>query len=215
MDMLLSYAMTKPNETRHTPFVVAIDGHGGSGKSTLARNLSERLGAEIIHTDDFASWENPVEWWPLVIERVFTPIDQGARTLSYPRSKWWADHHPEPVIDQPVTPTLILEGVTTLRTEFRPWLNFGIFVDTPTDICLQRGFERDRGMDGKPDEEIRKMWRDWLAAEDGYIARDNPRAYAHRVIDGSQPLGDIFELLAIEIETEKGAAEGLATLGDS
>jgi uridine kinase len=33
--------------------VVAIDGHGGSGKSTLATLLSERLNAEIIHTDDF------------------------------------------------------------------------------------------------------------------------------------------------------------------
>lgn len=34
--------------------VVAVDGHGGAGKSTLALELSEMLGAEIIHTDDFA-----------------------------------------------------------------------------------------------------------------------------------------------------------------
>jgi uridine kinase len=42
--------------------VVAVDGHGGAGKSTLALELSELLGAEIIHTDDFASPENPVYW---------------------------------------------------------------------------------------------------------------------------------------------------------
>ncbi|MDB5160983.1 MAG: putative uridine kinase, partial [Candidatus Saccharibacteria bacterium] len=38
--------------------IIAIDGHGGAGKSTLAENLSRELGAEIIHTDDFATWDN-------------------------------------------------------------------------------------------------------------------------------------------------------------
>ena len=42
--------------------LVGIDGHGGSGKSTLAELLADHLGAEIIHTDDFASWEEPLEW---------------------------------------------------------------------------------------------------------------------------------------------------------
>lgn len=200
--------MNPSTENTYPVFVVAIDGHGGSGKSTLARDLAERLRAEIIHTDDFASWDNPVNWWPLVIGHVFEPIAQGARTLNYPRSKWWEDHHPEPAVNQPVTPILILEGVTALRTEFRPYVNFGVFVETPTELCLQRGFERDQGMDGKPDEEIREMWRNWLAAEDGYIARDNPRAYANMVIDGSQPLGDRLEELALEIER-------FATAGDS
>ena len=32
---------------------IAVDGHGGSGKSTFAKLLSEKLGAEIIHTDDY------------------------------------------------------------------------------------------------------------------------------------------------------------------
>jgi uridine kinase len=48
-----------------TTRVIAIDGPGGSGKSTLAENLSPALGhAPIIHTDDFASWDVPLEWWP-------------------------------------------------------------------------------------------------------------------------------------------------------
>ena len=35
------------------PFVIAIDGRAASGKSTLAEQLSELLGADVIHMDDF------------------------------------------------------------------------------------------------------------------------------------------------------------------
>lgn len=174
-----------PNRELPVKFI-AVDGYGGSGKSSLATLLSEKLGAEIIHTDDFAGWDNPTDWWPLVIKRVFEPIKQGVKTLSYPRSKWWADHHPEPVVDQPVMPIMILEGVTAMRSEFRPYISFGIFVDTPKDECLRRGFERDKGMDGKSDDEIMTMWQDWQKAEDEYLARDNPKAFADLVVDGTK-----------------------------
>ena len=70
---------------------LSIDGNGGSGKSTLAQILATKLGAEIIRTDDFAGWDNPLNWWPLLIEYVFDPISKGSKVLNYPRSKWWAD----------------------------------------------------------------------------------------------------------------------------
>lgn len=60
---------------------IAVDGHGGSGKSTLAKWLAEKLHVSLVETDDFASWNDP-DWWPLVIERVFQPVKNGARTLS-------------------------------------------------------------------------------------------------------------------------------------
>ena len=86
---------TKDSKVAQVLFI-AIDGHGGSGKSSLAELLAKELNAQIIHTDDFAGWDNPKNWWPLVIERVFDPIINGATTLSYPRSKWWEDHKPKP-----------------------------------------------------------------------------------------------------------------------
>ena len=104
--------------------IIAIDGHGGSGKTTLERPLANTLKAESVDTDDFASWDNPKDWWPLLIDRVLKPITYGAKTLSYPRSQWWEGHHPEPVIDQPVTPTMVLEGVSSLRREFRPYISY-------------------------------------------------------------------------------------------
>ena len=82
---------------------------------------------------------------------------------------------------------MILEGVRALRKELRPYISFGIFVDTPKEVCLQRGYERDRGQDGKSDEEIMRMWEEWQAQEEAYIAKDSPKKFADLIFDGAQP----------------------------
>jgi uridine kinase len=180
---------------------IAVDGHGGSGKSTLAKALAEKIGGEIIHTDDFASFDNPINWWPLVIERVFDPIKNGAKVLNYPRSKWWVEHNPEPVIDQPVTDYIILEGVSSLRKEFRQYLDFGIFVDTPKDVCLKRGVARDKGNDGKTDDEIATMWNEWLRDEDAYMSRDDPKGYADYVVNGTSDINSQLQGIVEAIQS--------------
>lgn len=178
---------TKAPSVGSTLFI-AVDGHGGSGKSTFAKLLADKLNAQVVQTDYFASWDNPLNWWPLVIKYVFEPIQNGATTLHYPRSKWSPDHNSESVIDQPVTKIMILEGVSSLRKEFREYIGFGIFVDTPKDICFQRGVERDLTYNYKKSrEELAGMWDKWFKEEDEYIKRDNPKAYANIVIDGMKP----------------------------
>ena len=57
--------------------IIAVDGPGGAGKSTLAGWLGRELLAPIIHTDDFASWNHPVDWWPGFLEQVLKPIAAG------------------------------------------------------------------------------------------------------------------------------------------
>ncbi len=165
--------------------VIGIDGHGGSGKSTLAVHLGGRLGAAIVHTDDFASWDNPKDWWPLIIERIFEPMKSGERTLNYPRSKWWPGHEPEPVVDQSVTTVLILEGVGSLRREFRQFLSVAIFVDAPREVCIERGITRDAAMGTK--EEVLKRSNRYFDDELGYMARDEPEQFADIVLDGTVP----------------------------
>ncbi len=159
--------------------IVAVDGHGGSGKSTLAEKLAKELGTEIVHTDDFASWDNPLDWWSKLVAEVLEPIKNGARTLNYSRSSWAPDHHPEPVFDQPVTPIIILEGVSSARKEFRLYLSFAIWVETPIELCLERGLARD----GKPAKE---QWLQWLADENVYIARDKPQEYVSLSVKGTE-----------------------------
>lgn len=187
---LQNFLATHQPKVGNTLFV-AVDGHGGSGKTTLAALLMKKLGAQLIQTDDFASWDNPYNWWPLVIETVFDPIKAGAKTLSHPRSKWWENHQPEPVVNQPVTKIMILEGVSALRKEFRDYISVGIYVDTPREVCLKRGIERDINNDtGKTEAEIIAMWEKWADDEDKYLAHDKPQDYADIVIDGTRPFED-------------------------
>ena len=173
--------------------VIGIDGHGGSGKSTLAAHLDGRLGAGIVHTDDFANWDNPKDWWPLLIERIFEPLQLGERTLNYPRSQWWPEHKPEPVVDQKVTAVLILEGVGSLRREFRHFLSVAIFIDAPREVCMERGITRDAALGTR--EEVLNRWTRYFDDELGYMAHDEPEQFADIILDGTLPFEEqlIFE----------------------
>jgi uridine kinase len=95
--------------------IVAIDGCGGAGKSSLAAKLAALLDdCPLIHTDDFASWDHPLDWYPRMITQVVEPC-----------------------------PVVLVEGVSASRVEFRPYLSFAIFVETDRELRLQRGLERD------------------------------------------------------------------------
>ncbi|HSX14840.1 MAG TPA: hypothetical protein VLE72_02935 [Candidatus Saccharimonadales bacterium] len=164
--------------------IIAVDGHGGSGKSTLAGQLSQELGATVAQVDDFASFDNPSDWTEKFVESVIKPIKAGAKSLSYSRSKWWPDHDPQPVEGQLVTPIMILDGVRSNRKELRPYLAYSIWVETPEDLCLARGIERDKKQG--TEEDIKKIWQDWLKDENAYIQRDQPKENSDIIVDGTE-----------------------------
>jgi len=160
-----------------TTRVVAVDGPGGAGKSTLASRLSSALGdAPVIHTDDFASWDVPLEWWPRLRAQVLDPLsrDEPARWQRYDweteRLAEWHETAPAPF--------LILEGVSSSRAAFRPYLSYTIWVETPRDERLRRGLERD-GSAALP------LWQTWMADEDAYIAHEQPLAHADIIVAGT------------------------------
>lgn len=175
--------------------LIAIDGHGGSGKSTLANQLALDLHAEIVHIDDFTGEGASTEWYKSFIRSVIEPIYNGEAFLNYPRAKWWPEHDPDPVVNQQVTPILIIEGVCSLRKELRDYMDIKLFVDTPRKICIERGLERDRGMGGKSDDEIIAMWNQWLQWDDEYFAKDNPASVADVTFDGSNPIDNSHQIV--------------------
>jgi uridine kinase len=160
--------------------IIAIDGPGGAGKSTLAKLLSVRLGgAPVLHTDDFASWDNPLDWWPRLVAEVLEPLARDERAR-YRRTDWGNEDHEE---WGEVVPSefLILEGVGASREAFRPFLTYSIWVDVPRSLRLRRGLERDG-------QEARGQWEKWMSEEDDYIERERPQEWADVVLPGDRDL---------------------------
>ena len=170
-----------PPPTGMTCRVLAIDGGGGAGKSTLAALLAEALGGvPVVHTDDFASWDNPLDWWPRLVEQVLEPLSRGIAPR-YQRYDWPTERLAEWITLDPPPPALILEGVSACRLAFDPYLAYRIWVETPRDIRLARGLERDG-------EDSSDLWDDWMADEDAYATREDPRGRADLVVSGESDL---------------------------
>jgi uridine kinase len=139
--------------------IAAVDGRGGAGKSTLADRLACELGgAQIVHTDDFASWENPLEWWPRLVTEVLEPLSHDERAEF-----------------------VVLEGVGASREAFRRFLTYAIWIETPREVRLRRGLERDG-------EKARAQWESWMAEEDEYVVLERPSENGDVVVRGDLDL---------------------------
>jgi uridine kinase len=160
--------------------IVAIDGLGGSGKSSFARQLARALGdVPILQTDDFATWDNPLDWWPQLLERVLVPLSRGEHA-QFERSHWGGPGDGELVVDEP-TEFLILEGVTASREAFAPYVTYSIWVEARAELRLQRGLERDG-------PEARGQWQAWMAEEDRFRELERPDERADLVVQGDRDL---------------------------
>jgi uridine kinase len=175
--MELAKVVAEIMERRGPVRLVAIDGPGGAGKSTLAGQLSAAAeGAPVVHTDDFASADNPINWWPRMLEQVIAPLTEG-RPARFQRYDWPTESLAEWHTLEPA-PIVIIEGVSSARLEWARHLTYVIWVETPRDVRLQRAVERD-GPDALDD------WEFWMAEEDAHYARDPTRQRSDLVIDGT------------------------------
>ncbi|MEU6660068.1 hypothetical protein [Streptomyces sp. NPDC046821] len=157
--------------------LVAVDGPGGAGKSTFAEHLARALGsAQIVHTDDFASWDNQVGWWPRLEEQVLGPLERGSAGR-YQRYDWvrreLAEWH-----DVPLAPALVIEGVSSARRAVAGRLTCAVWIETGETERLRRGLVRD-GEDALP------QWHVWMAEEDRHFAEDRTRDRADVMVDGA------------------------------
>ncbi len=177
---ILAGANAKQPPGGMTSRVIAIDGLGGAGKSSLAERLAAELGgAPIVHTDDFASWDNPRDWWPRFVEEVLEPLARN-ETAHYRCTNWgpedeerWGDVAPSRFV--------IIEGVSTSREAFRPFLTYAVWIETPRDLRLSRGLARDG-------DEARAQWELWMAEEDAYVTRGRPRDNVDLILPGDRDL---------------------------
>lgn len=166
--------------------VLAIDGPSGSGKSTLAEALHRefpRRGCSVcvVPTDHFATWDDPVSWWPRLVDGVLVPLRAGQAgryrvtdwTDGLPRlGDWRAVEVPD---------VLIIEGVSAGRRLVRPLLSELVWVElVPASARLELVVGRD-GPGSRPD------FLRWQAFELGWFAVDGTRDAAdHRFVQSAR-----------------------------
>jgi uridine kinase len=156
--------------------LVGIDGCGGAGKTTLARTLGA---SAIVSLDDFYVGSGFVPEaldWRRLRREVLEPLRAG-RTGRYRRFDWEAGRLAEWHSVQPAG-VVVVEGVTVLRRELRDHFDHRIWVDAPRALRLARGLARDG-------EAARGRWeREWMPAEDAYVADHRPREAADEIVPG-------------------------------
>src|SRR5438270_292388 len=168
------------DDIRATPSavrIVGIDGCGGAGKTTFAQRLAAAANSNwpVIHTDDFATHEEPIEWWPRMLEQVIEPLLRSQPAMFRPYD--WVHRRPgAPTTIQP-SDVVVLEGVGATRKAWRDRLAMSIWVDTDADLRLRRGLDRDG-------EELADFWHAWRIAEDRYVADEQPQQHADLVVAG-------------------------------
>ncbi|MGW3962068.1 uridine kinase family protein [Amycolatopsis sp. NPDC005003] len=157
--------------------MLAIDGPSGAGKSTLAARVVAELTARgcravLVSTDAFATWDDPVSWWPQLVDGVLRPLADG-RPGAYRRMDWTTGTpRPGELVRVDVPEVLVLEGVSSGRTSVRTllshlcWLGGG-----PEDARLARTVARDG-------EAARAELGRWQRFERGWFAVDGTAAAA-------------------------------------
>ena len=161
--------------------LVAVDGPGGAGKSTFAARLEAAAAGQafVVHTDDFASAEEPINWWPRLKQSVIDPIVAG-RTGRFRRYDWKNRELAEWIV-VPRRPIVLIEGVSSSRVEWHQHLAFVVWIETAPQARLGRGLERDG-------DEMLNQWLEWMAAEDRHFDRDGARGRADLLVDGDPRL---------------------------
>jgi uridine kinase len=167
---------TGENRRRVTLRLIGIDGCGGAGKSTLAGSLGA---AAVVALDDFYVGSgfvpDALDWRRLRAE-VLVPLRAG-RTARYRRFDWDAGALAEWHAVRP-SGLVVVEGVTVLRRELRDLFDHRIWVEAPRALRLARGVERDG-------EDARGRWeREWMPAEDAYVADHRPQDAADETVSG-------------------------------
>src|SRR4051794_33836550 len=157
--------------------LVGIDGCGGAGKTTFAARLAQAAGdAPVVHTDDFASWEEPTQWWPRLLADVIDPLSRGEAATFRPYD-WVERRRAHNVVTVAPAPIVVIEGVGAARSAWRDRLVARVWLATSRAERLRRGLERDG-------EHMLDFWRWWMAAEDRYVSDERPDLHADIRVSG-------------------------------
>ena len=152
--------------------IIAIDGRCASGKTTLASELSEKLGCDVIHADDFylQGFQRTAERYAepggnldreRLLEEVLLPLSRREKPVYRPFLCHRMDFGNEiKLADKNI---FIIEGSYSCHSELRRFYDLTVFVTTDKDTQKKRILERS-GEDG-----LRDFLNKWIPLEEKYF----------------------------------------------
>ncbi|NYH80430.1 hypothetical protein FHR84_003787 [Actinopolyspora biskrensis] len=161
--------------------LITVDGPSGAGKSTFAdlvfaRTRAAGVEARLVRTDDFATWEQPVQWWPRFRAGVLEPLSRGAPGR-YRRVEWPGGVPVDgAVVEVAVPEVLLLEGVSSGRRSIADRIGVSVWVEAADPAArLERAVARDG-------ESARAELVRWQEFERRWFASDRTRERADLVV---------------------------------
>ena len=159
--------------------IVTIDGLAGSGKTTLAALLSAELADNtVVHLDDlYEGWTQDIN--VKLAERVsawiLTPLRNGL-PAHYLAFDWYAGRYTQ-WREIPLTPYLIIEGVSAGHPEIAQRAAVNIWVDCDQSLLYNRVVSRDG-------EIVADDMRTWQLHEQAFFGSYNVRGNADVIVRG-------------------------------
>jgi uridine kinase len=167
--------------------LVAIDGRGGSGKTRLAEELMAIDGSiKRLSLDHFPCRADEYPFHPSGVQTriskprvlmTLLPLTQGV-AASYRRTHWWHTDPDGSIVHVQPGGTVLVDGCYALLPEFRPLLDFSVWIDCAPDVALTRAIARENvGAAGRTA---------WVTAhgpaQERYIAAHRPAEFADLVL---------------------------------
>ena len=170
------------------PLLVAIDGRCASGKSTIAAALAERLGATLIHMDDFFLRPEQRSEERLAIpgenidhERflaeVLLPLREGSTVTYRPFS--CARQALGEAVEAAVTPIVIIEGSYALHPRLRGMYDLRIFFTVDPGEQLSRLEKRNPAF-------LSSFKERWIPLEEAYFSACEVSRGAQIIVNTSE-----------------------------
>ena len=211
--MATSQQLTLPQR----PFLIAIAGCSGSGKTTLARELAIQLDATLFPLDLYyrdlsqfpldsrhkQNFDHPDSLESeLLIEHV-RALSQG---LPIQRPVYdFARHTRVPHSFDSVTPArvVLVEGILALHyPELLPLYDFGIYVNAPNEVCLNRRIYRDMRERGRTEQSVRDQFEATARPmAEQYVLPSE--AHATITVEGTDSLDWSIEQILRSLQTHK------------
>jgi uridine kinase len=168
---LLGGRVVRPERTR--------DHAGSPGPGAAPPGSSPPSGrplVTVVSTDLLATWEEPLEWWPVLEHDLLAPLASG-RAADLPVMQWVSGNpRPGGSVHVPPVDLLVLEGVSSGRRVVADRLTLLVWVELPDRAeRLERAVARDG-------EQMRPFLVRWQDDEDAHFAADRTRDRADVVV---------------------------------